>query len=121
MLMAILYEQVATSLLYLCKGKANPTIPPAMNCYLGCDTISSAALKYCGSDRSYIGATTANVDMKGRFVYTCFSNQFDWLINSIFTPVMMLLNSGGLYVGGAINAASLTNTGNITGALGTFQ
>ncbi|MFM7979074.1 MAG: tail fiber domain-containing protein, partial [Candidatus Fonsibacter sp.] len=44
-------------------------------------------------------------DMRGRFIYTYATAQFDWCIASSFTP-KMTLKSAGLYLGATLVSAS---------------
>ncbi|MFM7988465.1 MAG: hypothetical protein ACKPKO_55050 [Candidatus Fonsibacter sp.] len=76
-----------------------------MGCYLGCDQNNWAAVELCSVTAAYDDFTTAGADMKGRFMYTYSSSQFDWYIASSFTS-KMTLNSAGLYLGATLVSAS---------------
>ncbi|MFM7988098.1 MAG: hypothetical protein ACKPKO_53170, partial [Candidatus Fonsibacter sp.] len=62
-------------------------------------------LELCSVNAAYVDFTTVGSDMRGRFMYTYSTSQFDWFIASSFTS-KMTLKSGGLYFGATLVSAS---------------
>ncbi|MFM7979614.1 MAG: hypothetical protein ACKPKO_09895, partial [Candidatus Fonsibacter sp.] len=95
----------ASGYLAITATTGRPTTPSVMGCYLGCDNNYWAALELCGANAAYVDFTTVGTDMRGRFMYTYSTAQFDWYIASSFTS-KMALKSAGLYLGATLVSAS---------------
>ncbi|MFM7982463.1 MAG: hypothetical protein ACKPKO_24390, partial [Candidatus Fonsibacter sp.] len=75
----------STSYLAITATTRRPTTQSTMGFYLGCDNNYWAALELCGVNAAVVVFTTAGTDMKGRFMYTYSTSQFDWFIACCFT------------------------------------
>ncbi|MFM7985354.1 MAG: hypothetical protein ACKPKO_39180, partial [Candidatus Fonsibacter sp.] len=93
----------STGYLAITATAGRPTTPSAMGCYLGRDQNNWAALELCSVTAAYVDFTTAGTDMKGRFMYSFSTSQFDLYIA---ISSNMTLNTACLYLGATLVSAS---------------